>query len=85
MCSYQRINIKAKEMSNTLKHKFNSKWKSGLIGFSEIPQSVKSGWNRHNGDRGESRNNRKQIIEKMVNEDFESEIWNNLTNQLNKI
>ena len=42
-------------MSDTKKHKDQGKFHSGVLDSTEVCESTKQMWNRHNGDRGEFR------------------------------
>jgi len=57
-------------MSNTRRHKLESKWKRGII--RKVPQSVHSKWNRHNNDWGEFRALKKKLVEKIMNRELKN-------------
>lgn len=61
-------------MSNTFRHKENSKWKNGLI--TEVSRQVEDGWNRINGDRGKWRKLRKVKIDKILEIEMNNDLEN---------
>lgn len=61
-------------MSDTKKHKDKGKFKNGIIDISEVCESTKQMWNRHNGERGENRCNKKYIEEKIMVKELKKEI-----------
>ena len=61
-------------MSDTKKHKINSKFRIGLIGIGEVPISLRLQWNRSNFDKGEflalRAKKREQILDSEMNNEL---------------
>ena len=63
-------------MSDTKKHKINSKFRIGLIGIGEVPNSVIKFWNRKNYDKGEFLALRAKKKEQIIDREFNNELIN---------
>lgn len=63
-------------MSNTKRHKLESKWKRGVL--NKVPQSVQNKWDRHNNDWGEFRALKKELVEKIMKK--EEKLWDTTQN-----
>ena len=70
------VKLKNKYMSNTFKHKINTKYKLGLI--EKVPISIMKYWDRVNFDKGEVLALRAKKREQILN----IEVNNQLNNEL---
>lgn len=61
-------------MSNTKKHKDQGKFHNKILKASEVCQSTKKMWDRHNGDLGEYRKTKKLLKNKILERDMKQEI-----------
>ena len=61
-------------MSDTKKHKINSKFRLGLIGIGEVPISIRLQWNRSNFDKGKFFSLRAKKKEQILNKEIDNEL-----------
>ena len=61
-------------MSDTKKHKDQWKFHSGVLDSTEVCESTKQMWNRHNGDRGEYRKAKLDLEDKISKKELKTEI-----------
>lgn len=63
-------------MSNTFKHKLNTKYRLGLV--EKIPISMKKYWNRMNFDKGKFLALRAKKKEKILDTEMNNQLNNNI-------
>ncbi len=61
-------------MGKTFKHTDQGKFHSGVLKSTEVCESTKQMWNRHNGERGEFRKKKKDLEEKIAEKELKEEI-----------
>jgi hypothetical protein len=61
-------------MSDTKKHKDQGKFHSGVLDSTEVCESTKQMWNRHNGGRGEFRKAKKDLEDKIAEKELKIKI-----------
>ena len=59
-------------MSNTKKHKYKGKFNNGLL--EELPRDLENMFDRHNNDWGEFRKAKKDLKEKIADEELKRQI-----------
>lgn len=59
-------------MSNTRLHKNKGKFNNGLL--EDIPQDLENHFGRHNGDRGEFRKAKKDLVDKIAKKEMKEEV-----------
>ena len=65
-------------MSNTKKHKNKGKFNNGLL--EELPRDLENMFDRHNNDWGEFRKAKKDLEEKIADEELKRQINNETEN-----
>ena len=63
-------------MSNTFKHKLNTKYRLGLV--ENVPISIKKFWNRMNFDKGKFLALRAKKKEKILDTEMNNQLNNNI-------
>ena len=59
-------------MSNNFKEKEEAKFYKGLI--KKVSQNLRSKWKRHNGAKGEYRQSRKRIFDKIIEKEIRNQL-----------
>jgi hypothetical protein len=57
-------------MSNTFKHKIEGKCRNKILKWKEAPRNMQNKWDRSNGEWGEFRALKKQLVEKIMNKEM---------------
>ncbi len=61
-------------MSNNFKEKEEVKFYKGLI--KKVSQNLRNKWNRHNFSKGEYRQSRKRIFDKIIEKEIKNQLLN---------